>query len=83
MWLCYSNDSCRCNTEMLRIDSDEPCGICSEVKDVNGLLAGMRYFLDNEVIAREYGNRARKRVMEQYSIPYIWEQLIEIWSQCS
>lgn len=65
--------------EMLSIDSEEPCGLCCEPKDVEGLRRNIQYFLDHPAEAREFGERAAKRVNEMYAMPKVWEQLVEIW----
>ena len=65
--------------EMLDMTSAEPCGLCCEPKDVEGLRRNIQYFLDHPEKAREYGNRAVKRVNEMYAVPKVWEQMVEIW----
>ena len=65
--------------EMLDIASSAPCGLCCEPKDVGGLRNSIQFFLDNPVEARQYADRAVKRVNELYAIPKVWEQLVEIW----
>ena len=65
--------------EMIDYASSTPCGVCCEPKDVGGLRNSIRFFLDNPVEARQYADRAVKRVNEQYAIPKVWEQLVEIW----
>ncbi len=65
--------------EMLDIASSAPCGLCCEPKDVDGLRNSIQFFLDNPVEARQYADRAVKRVNEQYAIPKVWEQLVRIW----
>ncbi len=66
--------------EMLDINVDEPCGLCSEPKDVYNLHKNIKYFLDNPTDARRFAERAEKRVNEYYAMPIIWEQLIKIWN---
>ena len=67
--------------EMLNLESDEPCGLCCDSKDVEGLRCNIQYFLDHTDEAREYGNRAVKRVNEMYSMPNVWEQMVGIWKK--
>ena len=67
--------------EMLDIESDEPCGLCCEPQDVEGLRRNIQYFLDHPDEAREYGNRAVKRVNEMYAMPKVWEQMVGIWRE--
>ena len=65
--------------EMLDSASGEPCGLCSEPRDAEGLRRNIQYFLDHPAEAREFGERAAKRVNEMYAMPKVWEQLVEIW----
>jgi glycosyltransferase involved in cell wall biosynthesis len=65
--------------EMLSFDSVVPCGLCSEVNDVEGLRNNILFLLNNKKDAREYAKRAQKRVSQLYSIPIIWMQLEQIW----
>ena len=67
--------------EMLNLESDEPCGLCCDSKDVEGLRCNIQYFLDHTDEAREYGNSAVKRVNEMYSMPNVWEQMVGIWRE--
>lgn len=67
--------------EMLDMSSDKPCGLCCEPKDEEGLRHNIQYFLDHPNEAREYGNRAVKRVNEMYAMPKVWEQTVEIWRE--
>ena len=67
--------------EMLDIESDEPCGLCSEPKDVEGLRNNIRFFLDHPGEARTYGNRASKRVNDMFAMPKVWEQMVGIWRE--
>lgn len=69
--------------EMLDMASAEPCGLCCEPKDVEGLRRNIQYFLDHPFEARQYGERAVKRVNDMYAIQIIWERLVRIWKDCS
>ncbi len=66
--------------EMLDIDGKEPCGIVIPPKDVNILKEKIRYILKNQVEARKMGENAHKRVSAQYSIPRIWDLLVDVWN---
>lgn len=66
--------------EMLDLDSKEPCGLCSQPKDINGLKKNILYFINNPAKAREYGNRASVRVNEMYAMPMVWNELLKIWN---
>ena len=67
--------------EMLDMASAEPCGLCCEPKDVEGLRRNIQYFLDHPDEAREYGHRAAQRVNDMYAMPKVWEQMVGIWRE--
>lgn len=66
--------------EMLNVDSDEPCGICVTPKDKVELKEKIEYLLDNPTIARTFGDRARERVVAEYSMDSVWNKLLDIWN---
>lgn len=66
--------------EMLDIDSETPCGLCSPPKDVTALRKNIRYFVDNPDQAKAYGQRAAIQVNEMYAMPIVWKQLVNIWT---
>lgn len=68
--------------EMLAIDSDTPCGICIEPRNKVQLKEAIEYMLDNPESAKIFGDRAKQRVVENYSIDSIWESLLGIWGNC-
>lgn len=65
--------------EILDINSHEPCGLCCEPKDAEGLQHNIQFFLTHPAEAREYGHRAIKRVNEFYAVEKVWELLKRIW----
>lgn len=65
--------------EMLAIDSSEPCGLCTDPKDIAALRNSIKSFLDNPKLAQEYGSRAIKRVNDLFSVDKVWGQLVGIW----
>ena len=65
--------------EMLAVESDKPCGVCCEPMNVDALRRSIQFLLDNPQEAKEYGNRAKKRVREMYLMPIIWKQLVAVW----
>lgn len=67
--------------EMLDLASAEPCGLCCEPKDVEGLRRNIQYFLDHPDEARAYGHRAAQRVNDMYAMPKVWEQMVGIWKE--
>lgn len=66
--------------EMLALESERPCGLCSQPKDVAELRKNIQYFVDNPDKAMEFGQRASVRVNEMYAMPIVWEQLVNIWT---
>ena len=67
--------------EMLAVDSDKPCGICVTPKDKIELKEKIEYLLDNPTEAEIFGERAKERVVAEYSMPSVWNRLLEIWSK--
>lgn len=65
--------------EMLDIHGEEKCGVCVEVKDVEGLRNAIQYMLDNPGFANSIGLKAQKRVNEMYAMQVVWKSLVEIW----
>ena len=65
--------------EMLDIEGAFPCGVCVPVKDSIALKEAIVSLLSNQNLAYQLGMRARKRVLEHYSMPEIWSQLVRIW----
>lgn len=64
--------------EMLDIDGDR-CGICVPVKDVNALKMAIASMLEDSKYASGMGERAKKRVHNEYSIQKVWGELATIW----
>ena len=69
--------------EILNIDSDNACGLFCEPKDLEGLRHNIQFCLDHPLEARQYGERAVKRVNDMYAIQTIWTKLVKIWKDCS
>lgn len=65
--------------EMLNIGSDEPCGVCVEPRNEKELKVALYNMLENAERAKEFGEKAKKRVYEYYSMPKVWSQLTGIW----
>ena len=66
--------------EMLDIGSDKECGICVEAKMVEPLKSEIIRLLSNRAYASELGDNARYRVVEQYSMDVVWNEMIRIWN---
>ena len=67
--------------EMLDFGGVEPCGICVEPRNVEQLRDAIEILLADKDKATLYGKRAKNRVNEMYSIPKVWERLVDIWKQ--
>ena len=65
--------------EMLAVDSQRPCGICIEPRNKIELKKAIEFVLDHPDIAREYGERAKERVFNEYSIDSVWLRMVKIW----
>lgn len=67
--------------EMLDIQNGNDYGICVKPKDVNGLRNAICKMLDDRAYAKACGENAKRRVKEEYSMPRIWSQLVEMWNK--
>ena len=65
--------------EMLNINKREIAGKCILPKNVEELKNAIKHMLENSSFAVECGLNARNRVIKEYSMPVIWEQLKFIW----
>ncbi len=65
--------------EMLDINGPDKCGICVPPQDANALKEAILFMLDNKDYASQCGEKARKRVNEQYSMDIVWTKLLEVW----
>lgn len=67
--------------EMLNISGKQPCGICVRVKDSEMLKKTINFLLSNPNLMKEYGQRAKTRVYDEYSINKVWNKMIKIWNE--
>ncbi len=67
--------------EMLNVDSDAPCGLCCDPKDVEGLHKNIQFYLEHPTKIKTFTGRAIKRVNGMYAVPIVWKQLEEIWEK--
>lgn len=65
--------------EMLEAEGENQFGILTPVKDVDSLNRSISSLLTNYQLKRDYGDNARKRVMERYSMDAIWTRMLDIW----
>lgn len=68
--------------EMLDIAGEAPCGVCVEPKSAEALGTAIESLLADEEQKRLLGSRAKNRVVEQYSIESVWQQMVDIWKNC-
>jgi glycosyltransferase involved in cell wall biosynthesis len=65
--------------EMLDIEGENNCGICTKPKSVEHLKIEINKMLEDRNFAISCGKNAQKRVNEQYSMSSIWKKLENIW----
>lgn len=65
--------------EMLDIDNGNQYGICVEPQNVEQLRIAIQRMLDDRKFAIQCGKNAQKRVNEIYSIPKVWDRMVNIW----
>lgn len=66
--------------EMLDIENGFNNGICVKPREVEGLKNAIQRMLDDREYAIRCGKNAQKRVNELYSMPKVWNQLVNIWN---
>lgn len=65
--------------EMLQIHSEQPCGVCVEPQNVSQLRDAIFDLVSNPAKAQEYGQLARERVINAYSIESVWSKMKFVW----
>ena len=65
--------------EMLDIENGDNYGICVKPQDVEGLKSALQKMLDDRTYATLCGFNAQKRVNDLYSMPRVWEQMVNVW----
>lgn len=68
--------------EMLDIAHGMMSGICVKPRDVEALRAAIIRMLSDSPYAQACGDNARRRVGELYTMPKVWETLLDIWREC-
>lgn len=66
--------------EMLNIEGDA-CGICFKPHSADDVYKAVRSLIDNESQKKTLALKAEVRVNNTYSMPMIWEQMVNIWKQ--
>ena len=65
--------------EMLAVDTDRPCGVLVEPKNVEQLREAIFRLLQDDKEALQLAQRASMRVREEYSIDKVWNLLLGLW----
>lgn len=65
--------------QMLHCNSNEEAGLCVTPQNVDELKNAIANVLKNKVLAEKLGQNARRRVLSEYRIEVIWQQLAAIW----
>lgn len=66
--------------EMLNIGGDKECGICVEPQTIEPLKTAIVRLLSDRELAGKLGDNASSRVVEQYSMDVVWEDMNVIWT---
>jgi glycosyltransferase involved in cell wall biosynthesis len=68
--------------EMLNIlDIENKCGICVNPNDICALKHAIGLYLNDEKLAKQHGDAARKRVVSEYNMPIVWGMLTKVWEK--
>jgi glycosyltransferase involved in cell wall biosynthesis len=65
--------------EMLEPENEKQFGILTRVKDVDSLKRAIISFISENQVKYNYGNNARERVIERYTMEAIWSKMVDIW----
>lgn len=65
--------------EMLDSETDSPCGIVIEPKNADLLEASIKALQNDSEKKNVLGARARKKIVENYTVDAVWKQLESIW----
>lgn len=65
--------------EMLAVDTDRPCGLLVEPKNVEQLREAIMRLLKDDKEALQLSQRASERVREEYSIDKVWNLIFDLW----
>lgn len=65
---------------MLDVKSNTPSGVCVPVKNIDLLSEKILYYLEHKNEALEMGARAKDRVNREYSMPSVWNKMLNIWN---
>lgn len=65
--------------EMLAVNTSAPCGITVNPRSAAELKEAILSLLTNPSLAKELGERSRKRVSDAYSVNRVWTELAGVW----
>ena len=65
--------------EMLATETDRPCGLLVQAKNVEHLREAIMRLLKDEKEALQLSQRASERVREEYSIDKVWKLIFNLW----
>ena len=65
--------------EILDEGTDSPCGVIVPVKDVKALKEAIGDLICDSLMKKNLIEIAREKVKSMYSVPIVWENLIETW----
>lgn len=68
--------------EMLNILHD-PCGIAVQPQSVKFYREALLSVIDSSDYLKRLSAKAVKRVNENYAMPIVWKQMIDIWTECN
>lgn len=65
--------------EMLDTVQGDYCGKCISPRKVTELQKAIEFMLNNQEYAKRCGHNAQNRVNNYYSIPIVWNKMVDIW----
>jgi glycosyltransferase involved in cell wall biosynthesis len=69
--------------EMLDANTEVPCGIVIEPRNVSALASALRQLISDRDLREALGRRARDKVERCYSVDRVFPRLTNIWHQCT
>ena len=69
--------------EMLAADSAEPCGICVDLGNKDGLRDAIRVLVSDPERCRLLGERGRQRAQREYSLGAVFGKLTQEWERAA
>ncbi|MGN0230226.1 MAG: glycosyltransferase, partial [Muribaculaceae bacterium] len=58
-----------------------PCGICFNPRNKEEVKAAILELINNQNKSKQFAELAQKRVIEQYSIEQVWNNLFSLWGK--